>query len=208
MFKPVSVISLNGSKAGGKSTLSNSLGALGYGVVIEFYGERYGFEKRFLHTLYDAKGFIRKWKSQAVLPFFALSWHRTLNKIESPIVFDHFYADFLVQNLNSIDNIDLFLEIIEFYDLPPFDKECVNLFIDHDYETYLIRRGKRVAESGKMEGVIPENYFNHRRSMYLELVKMGYLQHINANQSAESVLDEARKIIDKEVYGGVPLRLG
>ena len=137
-------ISLNGSKAAGKSTLADSLAQTSYGQVAQFYLARYEFQRWYL-PVFDPNVELSKWKRHTALLCFALDWHRRLKHLEGRIIFDHYYADYLVQQLSSLKELDVLLKFIEKYDLPSFS-EGHHFFIDTDYETYMVRREKRLNE--------------------------------------------------------------
>ena len=200
------VISLNGSKAAGKSTLANNLKDAGVGSVYGFYDLRYHFQIEFLPVIQPdaAADFgIRNWKLSSALLCFALDWHRMIkNNNTKCLIFDHYYADYLVQQLSSVKEIDCVLDIIDFFQLPSFT-EGYHFFIDASYDNYLIRREQRIKDRRIKDrpkyqrdiNIITEKTYHKRRDMYLELVDMGYLIHIDANHSPEHVCQMVREHI-------------
>ena len=192
-------ISLNGSKAVGKSTLAHTLSEAGYGNYAQFYLARYEFQRWYLPA-FDPNVALSKWKRHTALLCFALDWHRRLKHFEGRLIFDHYYADYLVQQLSSLKELDVLLKFIEEYDLPSFS-EGHHFFIDTDYETYMVRREKRLNEQPEYRRdltLIEKNTFENRRERYLELVGMGYLIHINANHDESTVLNSVREYIHAE----------
>lgn len=189
-------ISLNGSKAVGKSTLAASLSEKGYGSVVEFYRERYNFQKRFL-DVFDPDIDVQAWKRHTALLFFSLDWHRYLKHINNRLIFDHYYPDYLVQQLGSLKEIDALNELIACYELPPLN-EGFHFFIDADYETYLARREKRIEANPhyrRDKTRIKKESFLKRQRRYMELVDMGYLIRIDANGDKATVLRSVEQII-------------
>jgi len=210
------IISLNGSKAAGKSTLATSLAAAGYGTVAEFYIGRYRFQKKYL-PIFDPDVELTQWKRHTALLCYALEWHQHQKHIEGSLIFDHYYADYLVQQLSSLKEIDYLLEFIETYDLPPFsDRDHFydafrdhfydalhqyHFFIDVDYETYLVRTQKRRKEHPDFQRdirLIKEKTYQKRRELYMKLVSMGYLIHIDANGDKATVLRAVQQILKGE----------
>ena len=192
-------ISLNGSKAVGKSTLAHSLSEAGYGNYAQFYLARYEFQRWYL-PVFDPNVALSKWKRHTALLCFALDWHRRLKHLEGRIIFDHYYADYLVQQLSSLKELDVLLKFIKEYDLPSFS-EGYHFFIDTDYETYRVRREKRLNEQPEYRRdltLIEKGTFENRRERYLELVGMKYLIHIDANEDAASVHKTVASILEKE----------
>ena len=194
-------ISLNGSKAVGKSTLAHSLSEAGYGNYAQFYLARYEFQRWYL-PVFDPDVELSKWKRHTALLCFALDWHRRLKHLEGRFIFDHYYADYLVQQLSSLKELDVLLKFIEEYDLPSFS-EGYHFFIDTDYETYMGRREKRLNEQPEYRRdltLIEKNTFENRRQRYLELVDMGYLIRIDANHDAETVLCCVENILGGKLH--------
>lgn len=192
-------ISLNGSKAVGKSTLAHTLSESGYGNYAQFYLARYEFQRWYL-PVFDPNVELSKWKRHTALLCFALDWHRRLKHLEGRIIFDHYYADYLVQQLSSLKELDVLLKFIEEYDLPSFS-EGHHFFIDTDYETYTLRREKRLNEQPEYRRdltLIEKDTFENRRERYMELVAMGYLIHINANHDELTVLNSVKEYIHAE----------
>ena len=192
-------ISLNGSKAVGKTTLAHTLSDAGHGNYAQFYLARYEFQRWYL-PVFDPNVELSEWKRHTALLCFALDWHRRLKHLEGRIIFDHYYADYLVLQLSSLKELDVLLKFIEEYDLPSFT-EGQHFFIDADYETYMERRSKRLKERPELQrDTIPieKDTFEKRRERYLELVSMGYLIHINANHDESTVLNSVREYIHAE----------
>ena len=59
-------ISLNGSKAVGKSTLAHTLSEAGYGNYAQFYLARYEFQRWYL-PVFDPNVALSKWKRHTAL---------------------------------------------------------------------------------------------------------------------------------------------
>lgn len=189
-------ISLNGSKAVGKSTLAASLSAAGYGSVVEFYRERYNFQQRFL-DVFDPDIDVQGWKRHTALLFFLIDWHRNLRHIQGSLIFDHYYPDYLVQQLGSLKEIDALNELIACYELPPLNAGF-HFFIDADYETYLARREKRIESNPhyrRDKRRIRKERFLKRQRRYMELVDMGYLIRIDANGDESTVLRSVERVL-------------
>ena len=190
-------ISLNGSKAVGKSTLAASLSEAGYGSVVEFYRERYNFQQRFL-DVFDPDIDVQAWKRHTALLFFGLAWHGHEKHTHGGVIFDHYYPDYLVQQLGSVKEIDALNELIACYELPPLN-EGFHFFIDADYETYLARREQRIESNPhyrRDKRRIRKERFLKRQRRYMELVDMGYLIRIDANADKQTVFNAVRKHID------------
>lgn len=190
-------ISLNGSKAVGKSTLAASLSEAGYGSVVEFYRERYNFQQRFL-DVFDPDIDVQAWKRHTALLFFGLVWHRHEKHTQGDrVIFDHYYPDYLVQQLGSVKEIDVLNELIACYELPPLN-EGFHFFIDADYETYLARREGRIESNPhyrRDKRRIKKERFQKRQRRYMELVDMGYLIRIDANGDKATVLRSVERVL-------------
>lgn len=187
-------ISLNGSKAAGKTTLAHSLSQKGYGTYAQFFLERYEFQQKYLPVFYPNAD-LPHYKQYTPLLCFALDWHRRLKHIKDNIIFDHYYADCIVQ-LMSAKTVNTLLEFIEEYNLPSFT-EGHHFFIDVDYDVYLQRRAKREKEHPEQRGheIITQDSYSRRREKYMQLVDMGYLIRIDANFDKKSVYGSVDNIL-------------
>lgn len=144
------IITLNGFKCSGKTTLSKMLSENGYGRYSCFFSLRDHFGSDF----YDAlnRNDIREPElmGASALGWFTADFHKRKMFDAESLVLDSYLADYYVQVIGNwdISHYEKALTFIENQlNIPSLD-DGIHFYLSIDYETYLERRQTRFNDPG------------------------------------------------------------
>lgn len=194
------IIALNGSKCSGKSTIADLLVQKGYGFSVNFFGLRDHFDQFFYNHLNRKNLHLREVMAASSIGWFLADYHwKVLPYLEenNGVIFDHYLADYWVQILGEWKYYDKCKQFLIDMNLPTFDHGH-HFYLDVDYDVYLERRVKRLADKDfphDYEDILPIELYNLWRVQYQKMVDEGLLIKVDANKPAKEVRSDIEAVI-------------
>lgn len=189
------IITLNGQKCAGKSTIAMKLEELGYGSAVNMFRLRDFLQ----HSLFDK---IKSTPAAGeVLLSFATDFRwRILPYLELKklaLILDHGFIDFWIQIAGCKIKLSELEELLGHLYLPKI-RTADNFYLDIPYKLYLQRRRERKKQIPDIpdSSVISKAIYEQRRQTYIALCKNSYLTYIDATPDLDTVLQTVIKELE------------